>query len=123
MYGYSNMSLGHRAMVTAIIVIVVMLILAFIGYISGRWDEAQAKVSYDCIDPTERERVRDLVLQGIDDGLKQAMVHLYEVWQKDPATAQPARAQVGTTNAINAHNRGRKLALAWQPPSCEGEKP
>ena len=51
-----------------------------------------------------------------------AMVHLYEVWQKDPATAQPQRAQVGTTNAINAHNRGRKLALAWNPPSCESNK-
>lgn len=78
-----------------------------------------AKVPYDCVDPTERERVRDLALAGIDDGLKRAMTHLFEVWQKDPNTEQPKRAQVGTTNAINAHNRARKLALAWDPPHCE----
>lgn len=84
--------------------------------------EASSKIPYDCVDPTERERVRDLALVGIDDGLKRAMTHLFEVWQKDPNTEQPKRAQVGTTNAINAHNRARKLALAWDPPHCEANK-
>ena len=81
-------------------------------------DDVEAKIPYDCVDPTERERVRDLVLAGVDDGLKKAMTHLFDVWQKDPNTEQPRRAQVGTTNAVNAHNRARKLALAWDPPSC-----
>ena len=84
--------------------------------------EAVSKVAYDCIEPTERERIRDIALKGIDDGLQKAMTHLFDIWQKDPQHDQPARAQVGTTNAINAHNRARKFALDWQPPSCSPEK-
>jgi len=84
--------------------------------------EAASKVNYDCTDPTERERIRELALKGIDDGFKQAMAHLFEVWQKDPNTEQPKRAQVGTTNAVNAHIRARSLTLAWSPPTCPPEK-
>jgi hypothetical protein len=84
--------------------------------------EAASKVAYDCVDPTERERVRDIALKGIDDGLQKAMTHLFDIWQKDPNQDQPARAQVGTTNAINAHNRARRYALAWNPQTCPPEK-
>lgn len=92
--------------------------IAALIYVLLERDFVEAKIPYDCVDPTERERVRDLVLRGVDEGLKKSMVHLFDVWQKDPNTDQPKRAQVGTTNAINAHNRARKLALAWDPPPC-----
>ena len=98
----------------AVIIVTVLLTMMAIAVL----EDAEGKVPYDCVDPTERERVRDLAFEGIDDGLKKAMTHLFEVWQKDPNTDQPRRAQVGTTNAINAHNRARRLALAWDPPSC-----
>ena len=84
--------------------------------------EAQSKVPYDCVDPTERERVRELSFKGIDKGFEQAVAHLYSVWQKDPDTDQPKRAQVGMTNAVNAHVRARKFAIAWNPPTCPPEK-
>jgi len=84
--------------------------------------EAVSKVSYDCVDPTERERVRELSFRGIDQGFEQAVAHLYSVWQKDPDTDQPKRAQVGMTNAVNAHVRARKFAIAWNPPNCPPEK-
>ena len=100
-------------LVLILTVVIVLPVIAVLDYY-----EVNAKVPYDCVDPTERERVRDLVFVGIDDGLKKAMSHLFDVWQKDPQTDQPRRAQVGTTNAINAHNRARKLALAWDPPPC-----
>jgi len=100
--------------VLVVTVVVTLLLLALL--------EAEGKVSYDCIDPTERERVRELALEGIDDGLKKSMTHLFEVWQKDPEHEQPKRAQVGTTNAINAHNRARKLALSWDPPTCSSQE-
>ena len=96
-------------------IIVTLLLLALLDR------DASSKVPFDCTDPTERERVREIVLGGIDEGLRQAMSHLFEVWQKDPNTQQPARAQVGTTNAVNAHIRARTLALAWAPPSCPPE--
>lgn len=84
--------------------------------------EAASKVGYDCVDPTERERVRQLAFDGIDAGLVNAMSHLFDVWTKDPQNSQPQRAQVGTTNAVNAHIRARKLAFAWDPPTCPPEK-
>jgi len=80
--------------------------------------EAASKVPYDCTDPTERERIREIALKGIDDGLQNAISHLFDIWQKDPQTSQPQRAQVGTTNAINAHIRARQHTLAWSPPIC-----
>ena len=84
--------------------------------------EAEGRVPFDCFDPTERERVREIALKGIDDGLQQAIAHLYSIWQKDPDSDQPKRAQVGVANAINAHARARKFTLAWQPPTCPPEK-
>ena len=103
----------QNLLVLIVTVVVTLTVLATLDH-----HEALSKIEYDCVDPTERERIRELALTGIDDGLKGAMTHLFEVWQKDPNTEQPKRAQVGTTNAINAHNRARKLALSWNPPNC-----
>jgi len=96
-------------------IIVTLLLLALLDR------DASSKVPFDCIDATERERVRQLVFDGIDKGLVDAMSHLFDIWTKDPQNSQPQRAQVGTTNAVNAHNRARKLAFAWDPPPCPVE--
>jgi len=94
-------------------IIVTLLLLALLDR------DASSKVAYDCVPPTERERVRELALKGIDQGFEQAAAHLYSVWQKDPDTEQPKRAQVGMTNAVNAHVRARRFATEWNPPSCD----
>ena len=104
----------ERWVALAVIVVTVLTTLMLIALL----EKAEGKAQWDCVDPTERERVRQLVFDGIDKGLVEAMAHLFEVWQRDPANSQPARAQVGTANAVNAHVRGRKLAFAWDPPSC-----
>jgi hypothetical protein len=111
-----DISIGNRIAITVIIVLAVLFVLALIGYLSGRW-EAEAKVQVDCMDPTERERIRDLVLNGIDKGLEEQIRHLFETWMKD-LSDQPRRAMVGTNNAVNAHVRARKQAVSWDPPSC-----
>lgn len=102
----------------AIAVVTIVATLCLIALL----DDADAKVPVDCFDPTERERVRDLSLTAMDKGFEQAVMHLYTVWQKDPDSDQPKRAQVGMVNALNAHNRARKFALAWAPPTCLSEK-
>jgi hypothetical protein len=104
------------ALVTLIVAIVLALILLNIYK-----NVAESKIELDCMDATERERVRQLVLDGIDDGLKEQIQHLFETWMKD-LTDQPRRAMVGTSNAFNAHVRARAQALAWDPPLCP-EKP
>lgn len=101
----------------AVIVITVTLVLMVIALL----EQAEGRVSIDCFDPTERERVREISLKGIDDGLAQAVSHLYTVWQKDPDQEQPARARVGMANALNAHNRARRFAVEWSPPGCTKE--
>jgi hypothetical protein len=116
-----QMSFAQRFLLTIVIVLIVLFALALTGYLGGRW-EAQAKVAIDCFEATERERVRDISLRAIDVGLEQAVAHLYSIWTKDPESEQPKRAQVGVTNALNAHSRARKFALAWDPPACSTEK-
>ena len=103
----------------AIACITIVLTLCLIALL----DDAEGRVPFDCFDPTERERVRDISLTAIDKGLEQAVTHLYTIWQKDPNVDQPKRAQVGVANALNAHNRARTFALAWSPPHCPEEKP
>jgi hypothetical protein len=97
------------------ILITLLMILLFSGAESGRL--ASAKVEVGCMDPTERERVRDIALRGIDKGLEEQVMRLFEVWMKDPGD-QPRRAMVGTNNAVNAHIRARKQATEWDPPIC-----
>ncbi len=103
----------QNLLVLVVTVVVTLTVLATLDHY-----EVQSKVAYDCVDPTERERVRQLVFDGIDQGLVSSMSHLFDVWTKDPQNSQPQRAQVGTTNAVNAHVRARKLAFAWDPPTC-----
>ena len=79
--------------------------------------EAASKVEVGCMDPTERENVRSMTLQGINDGFTDQIKLLFEIWMKDP-NEQPRRAMVGTNNAVNAHVRARKQALEWNPPAC-----
>ena len=94
-------------------IVVTLLLLALLDR------DASSRVPFDCLDATERERVREIVLIAIDKGLDQAIQHLYTVWQKDPDSDQPKRAQVGVVNAINAHARARRFTLAWAPCSPE----
>jgi hypothetical protein len=99
------------ALAVAIITVLATLIML------ATLDHAGSKVQIDCMDPAERENVRSLVLHGIDDGLHDQIKHLFETWTKD-LSEQPKRAMVGTNNAVNAHARARKQALAWEPPPC-----
>jgi hypothetical protein len=78
---------------------------------------AKSKVEVDCMDPVERERIREIVFNGIDKGLEEQIKHLFGVWMKD-LSDQPRRALVGTNTAVNAHVRARKNAAAWDPPNC-----
>jgi hypothetical protein len=101
------------ALVTLIIAIALAIILLNLVK-----DDVQSKVQVDCMDPVERERIREIVLNSVDKGLETQVAHLFEVWMKD-LTDQPRRALVGTNTAVNAHVRARKNALAWDPPTCE----
>ena len=111
------MSFFIRDRIIGLIILVVTVIVTLI-MLALLDREASSRVQVDCMDSTERERVREIVVRGIDEGLEKAITNLFDVWQKDPESAQPKRAMVGTNNAVNAHVRARKQALAWDPPVC-----
>jgi hypothetical protein len=71
-----------------------------------------------CMDPATRERAREIIIDGIEQGLKQHTVHVYDVWLKDPSD-QPKRARQGMNIGVNAYNRARNAALVWMPPTCQ----
>ena len=75
-----------------------------------------------CMDAESRERVRNLVVESIDAGLKNHVVKVFDIWMKDPSD-QPRRAIVGMHEGISAYVRSRANALKWAPPLCSGLKP
>jgi len=72
----------------------------------------------DCVPSGDLERVRTILLDAIDEGLKEQTVHLFQGWLKDP-TDQPKRAIAGMRPAIIAYVNARAAALQWNPLLCK----
>jgi hypothetical protein len=99
MRNLEDMSLGRRVIATVIIVVVIMLILACIGYLSGRWEEAQAQVA-----PSKWDgRMIELDKQALDQAYATQMAHVFGIWIKD-GVADPSRAKVGFGNARRGYD-------------------
>jgi hypothetical protein len=81
---------------------------------------AQAQISVPCADSQMKERVREIILQGIDQGLRNQTAQAFLIWMKD-TTAQPKRALAGLDTAVEAYMRSRENALKWNPSPCEGK--
>jgi len=60
-----------------------------------------------------------MMLEALDEALKQHIVHMFEVWMKDDR-GQPDRARNGTVNGINAYIKASNGVAAWAPPDCPG---
>jgi hypothetical protein len=86
---------------------------------AGVWaaQSSKAALVIQCMDAETAERVRDIMHDGIDQGLKNHAVSIFSVWQKDP-TDQPRRAITGMTNAINAYAGSREAVKNWKPLRC-----
>jgi len=82
---------------------------------------ARAQISVPCADSQTQERIRTLLLEGIDQALRNQTVRAFDFWMKDQ-TAQPKRALIGMDMAVSAFIRSRQNAMQWMPPLC-GEKP
>lgn len=78
---------------------------------------ADSQIKEVCVSADDRERIRALMLESIDDGLRIQTKHMYEVWMKDN-TEQPSRAITGLQAGIVAYIRARAAALRWNPPQC-----
>jgi hypothetical protein len=89
-----------------------IIMVAIVWFIS-----AHSEPPMPCIDEASREKVRNIMLDGIDEALKDHTKHMYEVWMKDPRE-QPSRAITGMKAGITAYANSRAAALRFNPPSC-----
>lgn len=73
-----------------------------------------------CMDPEMREKVREILLEGIEAALKRHVQRVFNTWMKDPSQ-QPARAKEGMKHGIAAYVGSRQAAQGWDPPRCGEE--
>lgn len=97
-----------RGVVASILLSVVML---------GASAEQVPSPDEVCVENSIKERVRSIMLDGIDEAMRKHTIHMFEVWLKDP-TGQPRRARIGMRAGVNAYIGARKAALEWNPPDC-----
>lgn len=127
---WANLSFPQRFLLTVAIVIAILLALAALGYFTGNWDEDEtARPGYGlasaetrpelCMDADARERVRKLMLEALDNSLREKIESLFAVWLRD-ATDQPRRAQTGMNTALRAYIGARAAAMKFDPPECSG---
>ena len=100
-------SLGERIIATAIICIIILLILAFIGWISGGW-EAQGQYRIQSAMPglpTSKwdSRMFALDRDAVDEAYKDQLKHLFSIWLKSGDAQAPERAIVGARNLRRAY--------------------
>lgn len=97
---YDELSIGERIAVTFLIVLAILFALALFGYLSGRWDDAQAQAQP--LPPSKYdERIKELDKEGVENAYREQIEHLFSTWMKD-STQQPARAVAGARNARKA---------------------
>lgn len=83
---------------------------------------ARAQMVSVCIDDEKMvARVRGIMLDAIDQALRDHTVHLFEVWARDEKE-QPKRASVGLNNGIRAYMLSYQRIQAWQPQRCKPEQ-
>jgi hypothetical protein len=95
-----DMSLGYRVMLTVAIVVILLILLACVGYLSGRWEEAGAQPVY--VVTKLEPRILALEREAVDDAFKQKITSLWIVWMSDDR-GQPARAVNGAVQARKAY--------------------
>jgi hypothetical protein len=78
---------------------------------------AIAQVKVECADEQTREKVRAIVLRGVDAALEGQVVKLFSIWMSDHRSP-PKHALAGMDIATNAYIRARANALNWAPPLC-----
>lgn len=83
-------------------------------------EQTPAQITITCMEAEDRNHVKELTIEGLDQALKNRAAHLFEVWMTD-YTDQPKRARVGIQRAIAAYAQARKDASSWNPPPC-GDK-
>ena len=98
-----ELSLGQRVVLTAVIVIVILLAMAFIGFSTGRWEAgAEGRIREPrAISIYDREMVL-MEREAAQEAYKAHVQLLFKNWMADDKD-QPERAIVGVRRAQRAY--------------------
>lgn len=127
MKSLEQMTIGQRIVLTFIIVLVILFALALFGWSTGGWDQAPAAVplklapahpSDVCGNEELQNKMRALMLGGLDEALRDRAQTLFEIWMKDE-TRQPERAATGLSYGVNAYVRARVSIEHWELQPCK----
>jgi hypothetical protein len=104
-----DMHIGQRVMLTVAILVIILILLACVGYLSGRWEVEAAPV------PTPEtpmapskwdDEIEDLEKQALGEAFKKHIMQLFSVWVTDNYQPRiPPKATVGARNARDAYIR------------------
>ena len=90
-----------------------------LGLAAGQRSLSQLErpITVVCTDAETREKVRAIMLDALEQALKNHIIRMHDVWMRDE-TGQPQRAINGSQQGVNAYIGGRANALKWNPPLC-----
>ena len=126
------MTFGTRFLVSLAIVLAALLGLSLCGY--NYWEpqhdamapgfslmsaESQPVELPVCMDEATREQIKAVMLEALDNSLKNHIEHVFEIWLRDER-GQPGRARTGVQQGIKAYLGARKGVADWAPPLCSG---
>jgi hypothetical protein len=93
-----NMTFAQRFALTVVIVLAILFALALFGFMTGRWDAADAAPALETMKYEDRFIELDRV--AIERAYSDHVVLLYKTWMTDPSSnSQPARAVYGANLA------------------------
>jgi short subunit dehydrogenase-like uncharacterized protein len=97
-----------------VVIILALVIFAALIFVFARGQAEPAKAKPDCIpiDVPTRQKVKQILSDGLDEALKEQLKHVFEVWMKDER-GQPDRAAFGVRQAIRAYLRSREGLETW----------
>jgi hypothetical protein len=101
-----DLSIGRRIALTFFIVLVILFALALFGYLSGRWEEAEAQGA-PVMPSKYDDQIDELEKEALGEAFKAHVARLYTVWVTDNYKPNfPPKAVVGMRNARDAYIRG-----------------
>lgn|SRR5262245_42260879 len=109
------MGLNRALLLTAAAAIALVFLLSFC--------EAQAEPRtpsgdmFLCGDDKLRDQVKTLMLEALNEALRNHIENAFAVWMKDDRE-QPGRAARGVNQGVAAYLRSRRQIEQWTLPSC-----
>jgi hypothetical protein len=102
-----DMSIGNRIALTVVIVLIIIILLACVGYLSGRWEVEAAPTPETPTTPSKwDDQIDELEKQALGEAFKKHIMQLYSVWVTDNYQPRiPPKALVGARNARDAYIR------------------